>query len=34
MVIHKLDERRTLHLEDRVCDFIPGFERYGKHRIT
>jgi CubicO group peptidase (beta-lactamase class C family) len=34
MVIHKLDERRALHLEDRVCDFIPGFERYGKHRIT
>jgi CubicO group peptidase (beta-lactamase class C family) len=34
MVIHKLDERRALHLEDRVCDFIPGFEHYGKHRIT
>ena len=34
MVIHKLDERRVLHLEDRVCDFIPEFERYGKHHIT
>ena len=34
MVIHKLDEQRVLHLEDRVCDFIPEFGRYGKHRIT
>jgi CubicO group peptidase (beta-lactamase class C family) len=34
MVIHKLDERRVLHLEDRVCDYIPEFARYGKHRIT
>lgn len=34
MVIHKLDEQRVLHLEDRVCDFIPEFGRYGKDRIT
>jgi CubicO group peptidase (beta-lactamase class C family) len=34
MVIHKLDEQRVLHLEDRVCDFIPEFGRHGKHRIT
>jgi CubicO group peptidase (beta-lactamase class C family) len=34
MVIHKLDEQRTLHLEDRVCEFIPEFGRHGKHRIT
>jgi CubicO group peptidase (beta-lactamase class C family) len=34
MVIHKLDERRVLHLEDRVCDYIPEFARYGKHHIT
>jgi CubicO group peptidase (beta-lactamase class C family) len=34
MVIHKLDERRVLHLEDRVCDYIPEFGRYGKHHIT
>jgi len=34
MVIHKLDERRVLHLEDRVCDYIPEFARYGKHRVT
>ena len=34
MVIHKLDEKRLLHLEDRVCDFIPEFARNGKRRIT
>jgi len=34
MVIHKLDEKRVLHLEDRVCDFIPEFAKHGKHRIT
>jgi len=34
MVIHKLDEEHVLHLEDRVCDFIPEFGRYGKDRIS
>ncbi|MDH3213006.1 MAG: beta-lactamase family protein [Myxococcales bacterium] len=34
MLIHKLDEKRALHLEDRVCDFIPEFARDGKRRIT
>jgi CubicO group peptidase (beta-lactamase class C family) len=34
MVIHKLDEKRELHLEDRVCEFIPEFTSYGKDRIT
>ena len=34
MLIHKLDEEHVLHLEDRVCDFIPEFARHGKHRIT
>jgi CubicO group peptidase (beta-lactamase class C family) len=34
MVIHKLDEQRVLHLEDRVCDYIPEFGRRGKHRVT
>jgi len=34
MVIHKLDEDHVLHLEDRVCDFIPEFARHGKQRIT
>ena len=34
MVIHKLDEQRQLHLEDRVCEYIPEFARHGKERIT
>ena len=34
MVIHKLDEKGMLRLEDRVSDFIPAFARHGKHRIT
>jgi CubicO group peptidase (beta-lactamase class C family) len=34
MVIHKLDEMNVLHLEDRVCDFIPEFAKHGKDRIT
>jgi CubicO group peptidase (beta-lactamase class C family) len=34
MVIHKLDEQHVLHLEDRVCDFIPEFAKHGKDRIT
>ncbi|HXK21764.1 MAG TPA: serine hydrolase domain-containing protein [Myxococcota bacterium] len=34
MVIHKLDEEHVLHLEDRVCDFIPEFGRHGKDRIS
>ena len=34
MVIHKLDEEHVLHLEDRVCDFIPEFAHHGKHRIS
>jgi CubicO group peptidase (beta-lactamase class C family) len=34
MVIHKLDEQRLLHLEDRVCEYIPEFARHGKSRIT
>ncbi len=34
MLIHKLDERRVLHLEDRVCEYIPEFASHGKDRIT
>ena len=34
MVIHKLDEEHALHVDDRVCDFIPDFRRHGKSRIT
>jgi CubicO group peptidase (beta-lactamase class C family) len=34
MVIHKLDEKHVLHLEDRVGEFIPEFARYSKQHIT
>ena len=34
MVIHKLDERRSLHLDDRVCDYVPEFGRHHKQWIT
>jgi CubicO group peptidase (beta-lactamase class C family) len=34
MVIHLLDERRLLHLDDHVDDYIPGFHRHGKEWIT
>ncbi len=34
MVIHKLDERRLLHIDDRVSDYIPEFAAHGKDWIT
>jgi len=34
MVVHKLDEQRKLHLDDRICEYIPEFARHGKERIT
>lgn len=34
MVIHLLDERRLVHLNDRVCEYIPEFARHGKDAIT
>jgi CubicO group peptidase (beta-lactamase class C family) len=34
MVIHKLDEENVLRIDDRVCDYIPGFAQGDKHRIT
>ncbi len=34
MVVHKLDEERVLHLDDRVCDYIPEFGVGGKQWIT
>jgi CubicO group peptidase (beta-lactamase class C family) len=34
MVIHKLDEKRLLHLDDRVCDYIPEFAQHRKQWIT
>ena len=34
MVVHKLDEERVIHLDDRVCDYIPEFGIGGKQWIT
>ena len=34
LVVHKLDELRAFHLEDRVCDYVPEFDREGKRWIT
>jgi len=34
LVVHKLDERRALHLEDRVAEYVPEFDRHGKRWIT
>lgn len=34
MVAHLLDERREIHLADRVCEYIPEYARHGKDAIT
>jgi CubicO group peptidase (beta-lactamase class C family) len=34
MLAHLLDERRLVHLDDPVDDYIPGFGRNGKEWIT
>lgn len=34
MVIHLLDQRRLLHLNDPVCEYIPEFGCQGKDTIT
>jgi CubicO group peptidase (beta-lactamase class C family) len=34
LVVHKLDELRALHLEDRVSEYVPEFDRHGKRWIT
>jgi CubicO group peptidase (beta-lactamase class C family) len=34
MVIHLLDQRRLVHLNDPACEYIPEFGRNGKERIT
>jgi CubicO group peptidase (beta-lactamase class C family) len=33
-VIHKLIEKGDLGLDDKVADYIPGYEKNRKHRIT
>jgi CubicO group peptidase (beta-lactamase class C family) len=34
MVIHLLDDRGVLHIDDRVCDYLPEFRRPDKEQIT
>lgn len=34
MLIHLLDERGQVHLDDPVSEYIPGFERHGKEWVT
>ena len=34
MAIHKLDEERVVHIDDRVCEYIPEFGVDGKQWIT
>jgi CubicO group peptidase (beta-lactamase class C family) len=34
MLIHLLDERRLIHLDDPVAHYLPEFGKHGKHRIT
>lgn len=34
MVIHLLDERRLVHLDDPVAEYIPEFAKHGKQHIT
>ena len=33
-VVHKLAERGVLGIDDPVADYIPGYEKNGKHEIT
>lgn len=34
MVVHLLDQRGELHIDDRVCEYIPEYARHGKHTVT
>jgi CubicO group peptidase (beta-lactamase class C family) len=34
MLIHLLDQRRLIHLNDAVCEYIPEFAAHGKDGIT
>lgn len=34
MLIHLLDDRGVVHVDDRVCEYIPEFGRHGKQWIT
>lgn len=34
IVVHLLEERGALRLDDRVADYVPGFEKHGKGGVT
>ncbi len=34
VVAHLLEERGLLHIDDRVCEYIPEYAAYGKQAIT
>lgn len=34
MVIHHLDDRGVLHVDDRVVDYVPEFGKHGKEWVT
>ena len=34
VVVHMLHERGALDISDRVCEYIPGYDRHGKGEIT
>jgi CubicO group peptidase (beta-lactamase class C family) len=34
MLVHLLDERRLVHLDDPVAHYLPEFARHGKHAMT
>jgi CubicO group peptidase (beta-lactamase class C family) len=34
MVAHLLDQRGSIHLGDRVCEYIPEYAKHGKEAIT
>jgi CubicO group peptidase (beta-lactamase class C family) len=34
MIVHLLDQRRLVHLNDPVCEYIPEFAKHGKETIT
>jgi CubicO group peptidase (beta-lactamase class C family) len=34
MVVHLLDQKHLLHVDDPVCEYIPEFAKHGKERIT
>lgn len=34
MLVHHLDDRGLLHIDDRVADYIPEFGQNGKERVT